>query len=325
VQCRLGQEGGQNSLGGSTPKRLPSLKALLAFEATARNLSISRAAKELNLTAGAVSHSIAVLETQLHNKLFQRCRNGVVLTDTGRQFLGTAQAALSIMESAFAAPASGPKDLAISVLPSLATRWLIPRLPRLLAYAPDIRFEIQSIQVLTEFDIEQSADVGLRFGSGDWSALDTVKLANEQVVPVASPAYRGGRLPATPEELAKCKLIFNPRTPWSLWADQFGIRLTEKDAVVSIDDTSMVIQASVAGLGIALARGLMVADEIASGRLVPLFQSTEIADRGYWLAWPKNSRKRALVDRLAAWLSQEMSVSSDASKTRGAEQHVVHN
>jgi LysR family glycine cleavage system transcriptional activator len=294
-------------MGGTRPKRLPSLKALLAFEATARNLSISRAAKELNLTASAVSHTIAVLEAQLHNKLFQRCRNGVVLTSTGRQFLATAQAALSIMESAFAAPMSGPRGLAISVLPSFATRWLIPRLPRLLAYAPDIRFEIQSIQVLTEFDIEQSADVGIRFGSGDWAALDTLKLVNERVVPVASPAYRNGRLPVAPEELAECKLIFNPRTPWSLWADQFGLRLSEKDAAVSIDDTSMVIQAAVAGLGIGLARGLMAADEIASGRLVPLFKSAEIVDRSYWLAWPKNSRKRALIDRLAAWLLREMS------------------
>ena len=294
-------------MGGARPQRLPSLQALLAFEATARNLSISRAAKELNLTASAVSHSIAVLEAQLHNKLFQRVRNGVVLTGTGRQFLGTAKAALSLMESAFAAPTSGPRDLAISVLPSFATRWLIPRLPKLLAYAPDIRFEIKSIQVLTEFDIEHSADVGIRIGSGDWPALDTLKLVNERVVPVASPAFRDGRLPTTPDELAECKLIFNPRTPWSLWANQFGLRLSEKDALLSIDDTSMVIQAAVAGLGIALARGLMVADELASGRLVPLFQSAEIADRAYWLAWPKNSRKRALIDRLAAWLSEEMS------------------
>ena len=293
-------------MGGLGPKRLPSLKALLAFEATARNLSISRAAKELSLTASAVSHSIAVLEAQLHDKLFERRRNGVVLTELGRQFLGTAQVALSLVESAFAAPKSGPRDLAISVLPSLATRWLMPRLPRLMAYAPDVRFEIQSVQVLTEFDIEQSADVGLRFGSGDWPALDTLKLANERVVPVASPAYRDGRLPKAPEELGACKLIFNPRTPWSLWATQSGLKLSAKDAVLSINDTSMAIQAAVAGLGIALARSLMVADELASGRLVQLFQSAEITG-SYWLAWPKSSRKRALVDRLAAWLSEEMS------------------
>ena len=293
-------------MGDSRPKRLPSLKALLAFEATARNLNIARAARELDLTASAVSHSIAVLEAQLHDKLFQRLRNGVALTDTGRQFLRTAQAALSIMESAFAAPTSGPRDLAISVLPSFATRWLIPRLPRLLAHAPDIRFEIQSIQVLTEFDIDKSADVGIRFGSGKWAALDTLKLANERVTPVVSPNYRHGRLPTTPEQLAECKLIFNPRTPWSLWATQFGLQLTDKDALVSIDDTSMVIDAAVAGLGIALARGLMVADELASGRLVPLFESAEVVDQGYWLAWPKNSRKRALIDRLASWLSEEM-------------------
>jgi LysR family transcriptional regulator, glycine cleavage system transcriptional activator len=291
----------------SKPKRLPSLRALLAFEATARNLSISRAAKELNLTASAVSHSIAVLEAQLHKKLFQRFRNGVVLTGSGRQLLGTAQAALSIMESAFATPASGPRHLAISVLPSFATRWLMPRLPRLLSYAPDIRFEIQSVQALTEFDVEQSADVGIRFGSGDWPLLDTLKLTDERVVPVASPAYRDGRLPMAPEELVECKLIVNPRTPWSLWANQFGLRLNEKDAVISIDDSSMVFQAAIAGVGIALARVVLVADELASGRLVPLFHSTEIAARGYWLAWPKNSRKRALIDQLAAWLSEEMS------------------
>jgi LysR family transcriptional regulator, glycine cleavage system transcriptional activator len=299
---------GYTKLSSSRPKRLPPLGALLAFEATARNLSISRAAKELNLTASAVSHSIAVLETQLHKQLFQRVRNGVLLTDSGRQLLGVAQAALSIMQSAFAAAPTGPSHLAISVLPSFATRWLLPRLPRLLAYAPNIRFEVKSIQMLTEFDVEQSADVGIRFGSGNWPLLDALKLSNERVVPVASPAYRGGRLPKEPEELMECKLIFNPRTPWSLWADQSGLKLSERDAVASIDDTSMVIQAAVAGMGIGLARSLLVADELAAGRLVPLFHSVEIVDRGYWLAWPKNSRKHALIDRLASWLSQEMAV-----------------
>ena len=160
--------------------------------------------------------------------------------------------------------------------------------------------------MLTEFDIDKSADVGIRLGSGKWAALETLRLASERVMPVVSPTYRDGRLPTTPEQLAECDLIFNPRTPWSLWAKQFGLKLTEKDALVSIDDTSLVIDAAVAGVGIALARGLMVADELASGRLVSLFESAEVVDHGYWLAWPKNSRKRALIDRLASWLSDEM-------------------
>jgi len=262
--------------------------------------------KELNLTAGAVSHSIAALEVQSCNKLFERVTNGVVLTSSGRQLLGATRAALSLLDLAFATPPPGPRRLAISVLPSFATRWLVPRLPRLLGHAPDIRFEVQSVQGLTEFDIEHSADAGIRLGAGDWPNLDMIKLSDEWVVPVASPSYHDGRLPRAPDERMGCRRIVNPRTPWSLWCAQQGVRLRENEAVVSLDDTSMVIQAAVAGLGIALARGLLVADELAAGRLVPLFPAAPVPGLAYWLVWPKSSRKCTLIDRLAAWLREEM-------------------
>ena len=288
-------------------RRLPSLRAILAFEATARNLSIARAADELNLSSSAVSHSIIGLEAQLGAKLFRRMRNGVTLTEAGRNILAEVRTALSALDAAFSPPQVGPKRLAITVHPSFATRWLLPRLASLLAFAPDVRFEILPTDELAEFEIDRTADVAIRFGPGGWAGLEAIRLSEERMLPVASPHYREGDLPRTPQDLLRCDLITNPWQPWAPWLARHGIDWEDARAAVEIRDSSMVVQAAVAGAGVALARELLANADLAAGGLVRLFGIEQTMDYGYWLAWPKGTRKRALIELLLAWLKRELS------------------
>jgi LysR family glycine cleavage system transcriptional activator len=293
-------------MASSISSRLPSLRALLAFETTARTLSIGKAAIELNLTPSAVSHSIVGLETQIGTKLFRRTRNGVTLTSTGRTILAEVRTALNHLGSAFAPPSSVAKQPAITVLPNFATRWLIPRLANLLAFAPDIRFKLLLTDEITEFEIDRTADAAIRYGPGGWPGLECVKLHDERVFPVCSPNYRGGNLPKTERELAHCALIANPWQPWTPLFDALGIEWDDDAAAVEITDSSMAIQAAVEGTGITLARGLLVSGELASGRLVRLFEIEQRTQYCYWVAWPKGTRKRAQIDTLVSWLQREM-------------------
>jgi LysR family glycine cleavage system transcriptional activator len=287
-------------------RRLPSLRAILAFESTARNLSIAGAAGELNLTSSAVSHSIIGLESLLGAKLFRRKRDGVALTEAGRNILAEVRPALAHLDTAFAPPIGDRKRLAVTIHPSLATRWLLPRLPNLVASAPDIRFEILLTDELAEFEIDRAADVAIRFGPGGWPGLDAIRLLDEQVVPVASPNYRGGDLPKAPADLAQCALITNPWQPWAPWLAARGIVWDDARAAVAIHDSSMVIQAAVAGAGVALARALLAHADLEAGRLTPLFHDEALMDFAYWLAWPKNTRKLVLIETLLDWLKQEI-------------------
>lgn len=301
-------DGEQSSAGDMTSRashRLPSLRSLLAFETTARTLSIARAAIELNLTPSAVSHSIVGLETQLGAKLFRRKRNGVVLTATGRLIISEVRTALAHLGSAFSSPVSSSQRLAITMLPSFATRWFMPRLPRLLAFAPDILFDIHVADELTEFEIDRTADVAIRFGPGGWPGLEFVKLLDECVIPVASPNYRGGNLPKAESDLLQCALISNPWQPWAPWFAAIGIDWDESEAAVKIRDSSMVVQAAVEGVGVALARSLLARADLASGKLVQLFDIERPTDYAYWLAWPKGTQKRTQIDKLLAWFNRE--------------------
>lgn len=286
--------------------RLPSLRSLLAFETTARTLSIARAAVELNLTPSAVSHSILGLETQIGTKLFRRKRNGMVLTATGRMILAEVRTALAHLGGVFSPPVNSSKRLAITTLPNFATRWLIPRLPSLMAFAPDILFDIHVTDELTEFEIERTADVAIRFGPGGWGGLELVKLLDERVIPVASPNYRGGDLPKVETDLLQCALITNPWQPWAPWFAFLGIDWDDSDAAVKIRDSSLVVQAAVEGVGVALARSLLAKADLASGKLVQLFNVERPTDYAYWLAWPKGTQKRAQIDRLVAWFHREL-------------------
>ena len=139
------------------------------------------------------------------------------------------------------------------------------------------------------------------FGPGGWSGLQSRRLADERLVPVASPDYRGGALPRTIDELRGCDLILHPESSWKLWLDQIGADLAKFSSSLSIDDSALVIEAAAAGYGVALARARLVAADLAAGRLVRLFERDVPAEYGYWAVWNGGSPKQAAILAFVDW------------------------
>ncbi|MEE8394177.1 MAG: LysR family transcriptional regulator, partial [Rhodospirillales bacterium] len=170
-------------------RRLPPLNALRVFEAAARHLSFTRAAGELNVTQAAVSHQIKSLEERLGLSLFRRINRGLLLTDEGQTMLVPVSEALDLIAGALERLQSVESTgiLTVSVLPSFAAKWLVPRLGRFTAANPDIDIRLSTTLELVDF-VRDGVDIAVRYGRGEWPDLKTVKLMAEDIFPVCSPA-----------------------------------------------------------------------------------------------------------------------------------------
>jgi LysR family transcriptional regulator, glycine cleavage system transcriptional activator len=201
--------------------RLPSLNGLRAFEAAARHLSFTRAAAELNVTQTAISHQIRRLEEQLGLRLFMRQQRTLLLTEDAQQYLPAVRAACADLRLATdrLLRADGKSVLAVSCLPSLAAKWLVPRLAVFQRDDPDIEVRIATATRLVDFRREE-VDLAIRYGNGRWPGLRADWLMSENVFPVCSPALLAGDRPLRrPEHLASHTLLHVNlyRDEWLLW------------------------------------------------------------------------------------------------------------
>ena len=287
------------------PGRPPSLRAIAAFEAAARHQSFAKAADELNLTHGAISHAIRSLEDRLGSELFDRQGRGVALTEPGRVLAGRVRLGIGLLSDAFETrPWIQRSKLVISVLPGFATRVLIPRLSRFRDLHPEIELEIRANWSLAPVG-EREIDIGLRYGPGGWASLSAIKLLDETVFPVVSPEY-ARPLPRTPAELPQHDLITHPELSWRVWFAVAGIETREPRPALTIDDSVMMLDLVKAGAGIALGRSLISQSEIEAGRLRRLFDVEMKADYSYWMVWNPVSPKLANIELFRAWLSDEL-------------------
>ncbi len=215
---------------------LPPLQTLRAFEAAVRLQSFTRAADELALTQGAVSQHIRALEAQLGYPLFTRERNGATPTHAAHALVLQVRQGLSVLERAFeptravrSRPRTCDVTLNVSVLPSVAERWLAPRLPRFAAAHPHIVIVLHPDVALAPLRKRDRIDVALRYGPGTWPGVVAEKLMNETIFPVASPAYRNrdGVAPRTPADLVRATLLRHPAQPWEPWFQAARLDLTE--------------------------------------------------------------------------------------------------
>lgn len=281
------------------PVRPPSLRSIAAFEAAARHQSFTRAAAELNLTTGAVSHAIKALELRLDRLLFERSGRKVALTEDGRALATQVRLSLTLLADAFdISPWLRRDRLIVSALPSVAEKILIPRLGSLREALPGVAIDLRCSAALADLD---DVDVAIRFGPGGWSALQCRHLSDERLFPVASPSYRGGDLPQDVEQLSECLLIHHPDSNWRLWLDPLDLSAADFPSWLAIDDSALVLQAAAAGHGVALARSRLAADDLAAGRLVRLFDHDVAAEYSYWAVWSGSSPKRASIERFVDW------------------------
>ncbi|HEY8607032.1 MAG TPA: transcriptional regulator GcvA [Noviherbaspirillum sp.] len=288
-------------------RRLPNLAALRAFEAAARHGNFSRAAEEIHVTHGAISHQVRALEEELGVTLFVRNGKRISVTPDGERFAETLRRALA--EIAGAADAlrvdARGKKLTVTALPSFAARWLSPRLGRFIEQHPDLEVMLQSSGALTDF-VRESVDIGVRFGKGNYPGLATEKIMDDHYYPVASPRYNGGRLPRTPQELAGSTLLRCEMEPWTPWFRAAGLDALEPTGGLVFQDSSMLVRAAAEGHGIALARHAIAMTEIASGELVRLFDVTVRCPDSYFLVCPPQALQKPQVQAFRSWLLKEL-------------------
>jgi LysR family glycine cleavage system transcriptional activator len=297
-------------------RRLPPLNALRAFEAAARHLSFTRAAEELYVTQAAISHQVKALEEHLGRKLFRRLNRALLLTDDGQAYLPSVSKAFTLLNEAtndlLTKQAPGP--LTVSALPSFAARWLVPRLGRFRQIRPDIDLRIDPSTELTDF-AAGDVDVSIRYGRGKYPGLRADWLMTEDIFPVCSPALLEADHPLRePRDLEHQVLLHDDgHGDWRTWLLAAGVDRVDPARGPIFTDSSMLIQAAMAGQGVALARGVLAADELAAGRLVRPFTLSLPTEYAYYLVCPQDTAEQPKVVAFRDWLLGEAGSESSAA------------
>lgn len=287
--------------------RLPPLASLRQFEAAARHESFSKAAQELGLTASAVSHAIVALEKHLGIVLFKREGRGVSLTAAGQTFVAYVRDGLTMIASGVGRLPGGPSDqhVALSVVPTFAQRFLVPRIPAFRKQHPGIRLSIDTSHRLMNFPYD-AADLSIRFGRGVWPSAKSELLFRESLIPVASPSYLATITKAGVINWSFATLICVSflEHDWGAWKRAVGADFHVGDEL-HVDTAHLAYAAAVAGMGVSLGRLPMVMSELESGALVVAMQPIVGIEAGYWLVGPEDRKMRPAVDVFRRWLLRE--------------------
>lgn len=295
------------------PRSLPPLTSLRAFEAAARCLSFTRAARELHVTPAAISHQIRGLEQFLGVTLFQRNGRRLELTRDGQVAADHFSDAFERIARGVQAlrPRSRDNELAIGVTPAFATRWLVPRLPGLMAALPDVRLALVTGTAPVDFDADE-VDVAIRFGQGATAATVTDLLFREIVAPVASREFVRRHALHRPTDLARVRLLHDEsmrragRPPtWHEWLQVAGATVPEIECGLFFDDGHLALQAACAGQGVALGRLAYALDDLTHDRLVLPYPQVLELDLHYHLLVPRARLRDAVVARFRLWLLGE--------------------
>jgi LysR family transcriptional regulator, glycine cleavage system transcriptional activator len=291
-------------------RRLPPLNALKAFEAAARHESFTRAAEELRVTQGAVSHQVKALEAELAVKLFNREHQRLLITEAGRDYLGVIRDALDRIaagtERLIQRQTAGV--LTVSTSPDFAAKWLVHRLGHFAEAHADIDLRVSGTLQHVDF-AREDVDLAVRHGHGSWPVLDAVRLSTEELFAVCSPRLLSGRRRlAKPADILKFPLIhLDSRADWTNWLQAADI---DDAAVIHgpvLNRASMVIDAAINGQGIALARTTLAAWDLINGRLVRPFAESLRLSKVYWIVCPKAAATLPKIVTFREWLLEEAS------------------
>jgi LysR family transcriptional regulator, glycine cleavage system transcriptional activator len=287
-------------------RKLPPMSTLPVFEASARLGSFSAAAEELFVTHGAVSHQIKSLEAFVGTPLFVRDGRGVALTREGRQLAERVRSALDEVGNAVAAAANGRRAnrLTISVLPSFASRWLMPRIGGFMSEHPGWEVNVEAAAALADFS-RDGVDVAIRFGSGNWPGMRAQWFMADRYIMLASPKLNGWKLPKKPEKLAQYPLLRAEPGPWSAWCSAAGVDIPVPTTGLEFSDAGLNLQAIIEGKGITLARYSIAETELARGSLVSLFNIDIDAGAAYYIVWPERAEPTESMLAFRDWLLVE--------------------
>lgn len=283
------------------------MQALRAFEAAARAGSLTRAAQSLNLTHSAISHQIKALESDFGVQLIERAGRGIRLTGEGERFATRVRSALSDLADAVreVTARTHARQLRVSVLPSFAARWLLPRIGRFFAAHPDIDLDVSANNQLVDFR-RDDIDIAIRHGLGNYPGLVSEFFLDDVYFPVCSPKLSGGRLPSRPEDLSRHTLLRSEGEGWKPWFEAAGLDWPEPSRGPMFNDSSHTLQAAIEGQGIALARSSLIGNDLHNGVLVQLFAITVPSDRKFYLVYPPKLADSPKLAPFRQWLFDEV-------------------
>lgn len=291
-------------------KRLPPLRALKCFEASARLGSFQEAAEKLYVTPSAISHQIKTLETFLGVELFIRRTRQIELTAAGSQYFKAVHNALTEIDQSTQKLTLSQQSgkLHLSVIPAFLTRWLLPRISRFREANPDIKLEISSATGLIDFD-QVDTDMAVYFGDGKWDDIEVHFLRHYQQVPVCSPTLLKTSPIEKAEDLLNHTLLHVQKRDdeWSTWFSQTGTPFKESQQGMNLSNSALTTAAAIQGVGIALADIGFVSQEIASGDLLIPIKTTIGVNKSFYLVYQKNRVMTFAMKAFHAWLIEEMS------------------
>lgn len=292
--------------GETMRRKIPSIEALTAFEAAARHLSFTRSADELARTQSAIGRQIATLEEYLGVALFNRVKKRISLTDVGHTYARNVREVLERIERdtlATMAHQGAGGILELAVIPTFATRWLIPRLPDF--YARNKRITLNLTTRAEPFMFTDTPfDGAIHFGSSVWPGAIAHHLFGEEITPVCNPRLMHGKASLKPDQLEKFTLLHQSARPdaWRQWLVQAGVHEANCMKGQRYETFSMLVEAARAGLGIALVPRFFVLSELELGELVIPCNLALRNDRGYYLVYPERKQCSPPLMAFEKWL-----------------------
>jgi LysR family glycine cleavage system transcriptional activator len=289
-------------------RQLPNLNGLKAFEAAARHGSFTKAAEELCVTQGAVSHQVKALESELGVKFFNREPKRLAITQAGRDYLEVVRDGLDRIAAGtdrlLQRQSSGV--LTVSTSPNFASKWLVHRLGRFAEAHPAIDLRVSATLHHVDF-AQEDIDIAVRHGDGTDLGLDITRLYTEELLPVCSPALLEGAHPLRrPEDLVHHNLLhMDHRQDWSKWLDAAGVTNIDLSRGPVFNQASMGIDAAVDGQGVALARTGLAAHDLILGRLIRPFALALPVSYAYWIVCPRATANLPKITTFRDWLLAE--------------------
>jgi LysR family glycine cleavage system transcriptional activator len=295
-------------------RKLPPLGALHAFEAAARRLSFKAAADELHVTPGAISQQIKLLEERLGLPVFVRRSRAIELTEAGRLLLAPTQHAFRLLADALVRvqESTSSNVLNVSMLPSFASLWFVPRLGSFRARCPDVDVRISATPKLADFE-RDDVDVVIRCGLGHYPGLFVEHLLTEVLFPVCSPALLRGAVPLRePADLARHTLLHDElRQEWPLWLTAADLEGVDTSRGPSFSQWDLALRAAAGGHGVALGRSALVTQYLQSGELVCPFEISSQAEFGYYFLCVPERLGEPKIAAFREWLREEFSLKTN--------------
>jgi len=295
-------------------RRLPPLNALKAFEAAARQLSFTRAAEELFVTQAAVSHQIKALEEHLGIKLFMRKNRSLLLTEEGQGYFYDIKDIFSqLLEATEKLLAKGAKGaLSVSLPPTFAIQWLVPRLNQFSELHPDIDVRIKAVDQ-EQNSLTDDVDVAIYYGRGNWPNVSADKLHTEYMIPVCAPALINDGKPLNePQDLHHHTLLHDmTRENWKSWMKSAGVKGLNVNHGPIFSHSSMVLQAAIHGQGVALGHSVLAKPEIDAGRLVCPFNDVLVSKNAYYVVCRESQADLGKISAFRDWMLKLVSQEED--------------